>query len=901
MAVNEFCRQQQPPIGFIYADVRGLFAMLFVDLGAGFEVVDSTGEELKETYVGGITRAEKGVVTTVDNHKHGLEDGDRVSFREVKGMHQLNEGTYEVKVLGPYSFSIGDTTGFGEYEQSGIVCQLHRRQTVEFQSLASQLVTPSLLQVDFAKLEGSTQTLLGFRALSAFRAAHGRLPSAWDRADADEMLRLAEAANYESSDQLDKVDTDVIRLFSFTCAGELGPLCAAIGGWAAQEALKALTGKFSPLKQLICLDAAEVSPGLDSDPGLFRSRGDRYDSQRACLGDPLCAQLAELKLFMVGCGAIGCEMLKNYALLGIGTAAEGRIVITDNDLIEKSNLNRQFLFRPHHIQSPKSVVAAGAARRINPGMNIEAHEHKVGPETAEGVYNDEFFSGLDVVVNALDNIAARLFMDACCVRNQRPLLESGTMGSKGHVQVIVPHLTESYASQRDPPEADVPYCTLKSFPHTIEHTIQWSRDKFANLFELKPADYNKFWEGAGRSVDGVAAACRAGDPDKILTRLPQALKLARNRPQNWLECITMARKKFEKYFNHKARNLLAAFPLDTKLKDGSSFWQSPKRPPQPISFDPAQPDHIGFIAAAARLFAGRHNLTPPDDVLRSVSELLPQVAVPVYVPKSVQSVVTDEAVTKDQAEKKQGVDTQELGGNELDSYAVNLERLAAEGSGDGAQKLTAALGVALFEKDDDTNGHIDFITAASNLRATMYGIQASDRFKTKRIAGKIVPAIATTTAAVSGLVALELIKIVKKVSLDNYKNTFLNLALPFMLLSEPGPVEKVQLGSGNSYTLWDKWEIRGTHSTTLAEFLAMFKDSYGLEPTGVFNGGSMVYVPLFKGQQKRLPKPMRKLLKSASKARQQYVDLTVTIETPEGSDGAEDTIPPVRYFLGTKT
>ena len=51
------------------------------------------------------------------------------------------------------------------------------------------------------------------------------------------------------------------------------------------------------------------------------------------------------------------------------------------------------------------------------------------------------------------------------------------MGAKGHVQVIVPDLTETYGSQQDPPEESVPYCTLKSFPATIEHTIQWARDK----------------------------------------------------------------------------------------------------------------------------------------------------------------------------------------------------------------------------------------------------------------------------------------------------------------------------------------------------------------------------------------------------------------------------------------
>ena len=58
-----------------------------------------------------------------------------------------------------------------------------------------------------------------------------------------------------------------------------------------------------------------------------------------------------------------------------------------------------------------------------------------------------------MVVNALDNVAARLYVDSRCVANQRPLLESGTLGTKGHVQVILPFLTESYGSRRDPPEA----------------------------------------------------------------------------------------------------------------------------------------------------------------------------------------------------------------------------------------------------------------------------------------------------------------------------------------------------------------------------------------------------------------------------------------------------------------
>jgi ubiquitin-activating enzyme E1 len=66
-----------------------------------------------------------------------------------------------------------------------------------------------------------------------------------------------------------------------------------------------------------------------------------------------------------------------------------------------------------------------------------------------------------------------------------------------------------------------------------------------------------------------------------------------------------------------------------------------------------------------------------------------------------------------------------------------------------------------FEKDDDTNFHIDFIHAAANLRARNYRIHECDQQKTKMIAGKIIPAIATTTAMITGCVSAEIFKFVQ--------------------------------------------------------------------------------------------------------------------------------------------
>jgi ubiquitin-activating enzyme E1 len=105
------------------------------------------------------------------------------------------------------------------------------------------------------------------------------------------------------------------------------------------------------------------------------------------------------------------------------------------------------------------------------------------------VFGDDFFSNLDGVTNALDNVVARQYMDRRCVYYGKPLLESGTLGTKANVQVVLPELTESYSSSQDPPEKSHPMCTVKScvshapvasrltahsFPNIIQHTIQVS-------------------------------------------------------------------------------------------------------------------------------------------------------------------------------------------------------------------------------------------------------------------------------------------------------------------------------------------------------------------------------------------------------------------------------------------
>ena len=82
------------------------------------------------------------------------------------------------------------------------------------------------------------------------------------------------------------------------------------------------------------------------------------------------------------------------------------------------------------------------------------------------------------------------------------MIDSGTLGPKGHVQVIIPDKTESYASQKDPEgNQDIPHCTLKMFPEETLHCVEWAKDLFGNWFTLDPQSFNKFWFNGGDAQD----------------------------------------------------------------------------------------------------------------------------------------------------------------------------------------------------------------------------------------------------------------------------------------------------------------------------------------------------------------------------------------------------------------
>ena len=183
---------------------------------------------------------------------------------------------------------------------------------------------------------------------------------------------------------------------------------------------------------------------------------------------------------------------------------------------------------------------------MNPALksHITARLEKVHDGTAH-IYTDKFFSSLSLVANALDNVQARRYVDARCVKVKTALLESGTLGPKGHVQVVVPPLTESYGSQNDPVEEnEIPHCTLKMFPEETLHCVEWARDKFGKTFTMRPKAVNKILADSSFKTEGQSSEIK---------QLREVVKLCLNRPHCFADCVAYAVFKFYKYFRNDIR------------------------------------------------------------------------------------------------------------------------------------------------------------------------------------------------------------------------------------------------------------------------------------------------------------------------------------------------------------
>ena len=818
--IADFCHQNK--IKFIMTQISGLFGYVFTDFGSEFISSDALGIEPSRFRLGMVTRAERGFVTIAEGEKMNIQDGDIVRFEEVEGMTELNNGEYTVlSKKDSRSFYIGDTRKFGEYQQthrSGYGIQVIKPTKFTFKSLSDALKDPEKIQIfDFSenKLGLDQQVILAFLSATSFinnnndnnnnNNNNNNNSESKPTLITEELLNKAKEFN-DNYKLVDTINEKVFNEFVRTYNTSISPMAAIFGGIAGQEVLKALGNKFTPINQFLASSFLETLPMFstkdpETQPPVFTLKNDRYDSYRKIFGDELFEKMSKMRYFLVGSGALGCEMLKNWAMMGIGIN-NGLVLVTDHDTIEKSNLNRQFLFRKGDIGHSKSQSAANAVKKMNPQFNVQGHQNFVGDDT-RNIYNDEFYHSLNGICNALDNVIAREYMDSMSALYKLPLLESGTLGTKASFQIIIPGLTEQYSDKKDPkdlPGGDAGSCFITNSPSTIQHCCQWAKSQFEKYFVKIPESVNKFF--ASNS-----------DHSKISDEeLKFIEKVLLNPCNTWDDCLKYGKALLENLFIRKLEKLLINFPPDAVDEDGTLHWSHKRRLPHPLQFDPTNPRMINFILATATIRARIFGITPGKIDPQKIAELKVE-------------------------KKKIKHDTRFLNDHDREQFMEKLYNEHPEWH-DGKKVLYSEP----FEKDSDDNMHMDFMEALVNLRAENYTIQPATKLEIKKIVGNIIPAIATTTAMVTGFICIEMYKVhsIKNRPIEDFKSGLVNLGGMTLSFWPPSSAKKIICSNGMEIDKTTVWFVEG--NLTVKELIEECKKKYNIDVTGIVIGKGMVYM-----------------------------------------------------------
>ena len=884
-SINEKCHNKN--IIFIYCLNLGLSCFVFCDFGDKHIITDPNGKERQLYFIKNIDQSGVITIDQRNGENFNLSNDSFVNFKEIDGINELNDGKpRKIKFISKKSFKLEEKFSYENYKSGGIVEEIILPEEKNYKKLKDCYYIPYLENEpeinDFSK-EGRNELLhCSLLAIQKFYDEENKLPEINNEEDAKKVLINAkliyEKAKNEKEDWVNNIinfEEDIIINIAKWSKCEISPLCSFLGGIVSQEIIKA-TGKYIPIEQWLWFDFFETIEKLNGN--INRNlKVSKYDDQIAIFGNEIQTKLNNLNIFIIGAGALGCEYLKNLSLMGVSTDNDASTIITDNDLIEISNLNRQFLFHKKDIRKPKSKIAVEQAKLINKDFNCKNLELLVNEET-ENFFNEKFWKKNDFILTAVDNKNARKYIDNQCTKYTKTLIDTGTLGTGGSCQVFVPFKTCCYNDILDIPESSIPLCTLRNFPSKIEHCIEWALDKFNEFFTIPVEELQKFIENKEAFYETIRKEEITSVQINKLKEIKNLLELIDQK--NIAKIIEKAVNIFYNNYDYNIHLLLNEFPEDYKNKDGTLFWSGSKRIPKVIKFNINNEDCFNFVKYYSILLAKSINIEIVEDQ-NYIKNIIEKIKLREYIIPNNKSLSKEEELNEIMSLK-----------NYLNNFDVNkIEK----------NKIIPQR----FEKDDESNHHIFFINLCSNLRAENYRIPKSDEQKTKMIAGKIIPAIASTTAAITGFSCMQLFTLIITDDISQVKNCCFDTSFNYFQINNPadtihikdseyniifdGPTKAIPSG----WTVWDIIDIKGP--MTCKKLVEYFQKEYDVKITTILANGKAIIFMFMPSSKIKLNRNIEEIYETdyGLQIMQDYLWLEINGK----KDNFDVVMPKMRYFF----
>ena len=750
--LNDFCRKKN--IRYILGLTVGFTGYIFQDL-IKHTIINDNGEKPKTSVVFKITEDNNNSILQIEK-KHPFCIGEKIKINDNE--HNI----FTIINIDNCIIKLDKNVNISSKCQNITITEIKNIQNIDYQCLSSRLNYPPDVTINISNNEHSKSL----------------------KKDIEKIL--IQPKNFHNEEfQFDKI----INNFRFPV------LDSIIASIISQEIVK-ITGTFTPLHQELLIDYSEFYNKNDLyTNNLYKNKKKNFENLYGLFSKQMIKELKNIRFFVIGCGALGCEYLKLLSLLDCATD-KGSIDVIDMDNIELSNLNRQFLFSESDIGLYKSEIAVQKIKSMKSNISIFSHNEKLDSNN-EDKFSRTFWNDRDIIINALDNVEARKYVDSQCVLYDKPLFEAGTLGTKCNLQIIKPYETACYSESIDPINEEIPYCTVRYFPSKIEHCIEWSLEVFNKYFSELMIITKKLVNNKNEFFDHINSI----DNDFIkLNILRNTIYLTDFLEKENIDLL----HKFMKYiyiqlFIIPIHSLTKSFPHDFKIDDDNYFWVGDKIYPNTINHD----EHYNLFASSFyEMIKNSINITTnfkPNQLKTDEIELV------LSEPDTIQQL----SIHKN---KKIHHETCNYT-DKIEYYQCLINKKTIKKYDIVQQKIN----------DTDSN-HITFIQNITNTRASIYSIKNINYLECKIMSCKITPALSSTTNLITALSMMEILKyIYNKVNknlistkkLKNY-DYFINTGINLYLQSIPQkPKKKINDTYNSDYgciiktpdsflTYWDK-------------------------------------------------------------------------------------------------